>query len=120
MTRSGNRPAGTRWIRLVLLVFGAAIVLTLASPLVDYDEVGRKSDMASIDLGLPIPWVHQDQSSSDPGVLSSRGLASPWENPTSASFGPFLADVALIFVVLLVVTSLLAVTIGRVRSSRRT
>jgi hypothetical protein len=76
--------------------------------------------MASVDLGLPKPWVHQDQSSYDPVVLSSRGLASPWENPTSASFGPFLGDMALLFVVLLWLSGLVASAIARARSSRRT
>ncbi|MCL8025915.1 hypothetical protein [Nocardioides bruguierae] len=120
MTKPDARSTGTRWIRLVLLVVGAAVLLTLTSPLLDDDDVVRESDMASIDLGLPMPWLHQDQTGYDPSVLSSRGMVSPWENPTSASVGYFLADVALLFVVLLALTALLAVAIGRVRSSRGT
>jgi len=112
--------SGARWTRLVLLVLGAAVLLAPASPLVDLDDVARTSDMASIDLGLPVPWVHQDQSGLDPAGLSSRGLASPWEHPTSVSYGPLLADVALLLVVLLVLTGLLTVAMREVRSSSRT
>lgn len=96
-TRSRRGPA------LLLTLLGLSVLsllVVVASPWWDTDRVASKEDQADVSLGLPVPWLHQDQSSVDPPLPWHLGPASPWEHPTTVAFGAFLADVALVAVVL--------------------
>ena len=96
-----------------------SMLFVLTSPLSDQDGVASRKELASVDLGMPMPWLHQDQSGYDPPLPDQLGPASPWENPTSISLGVLLADVAMVFVILTLVLWLLAAAISTATSSRR-
>lgn len=51
--------------------------------------------MRSMELGLPLTWVQQDQSSLDPpGYPWTGQLLSPWEHPVSVSWTALAVDIA--------------------------
>lgn len=104
---------------VVVAVLSVAVLLALGSPLIDHDSVANKRDLASVDLGLPMPWLHQDQSVYSPPLPAHLGPVSPWNNPTSISLGTLLADVALAFLAMAVIVGLLAAAFTWLRPSSR-
>ena len=95
-----------------------ATLLVLASALVGEDRTSSRSDLASVDLGLPFPWLHQDQRALDPPLPTDLGPASPWENPTDVAFVTLLADVALVVAVLAVLAWVLVRVVDRLVDRR--
>jgi hypothetical protein len=95
------------------------VLFVVVSPWLDEDRVASKHDQASVGLGLPMRWLHQDQSAYDPPLPTQLGPASPWENPTSISFGTLMADVVVVFLAVALVLGLLVTALHGVRSSRR-
>ena len=102
------------------MLFAAALLATslLAVLLltgVDTARISAPSDSAHVELGLPLPWVVQDQTALDPAYPTDLGLASPWEHPTDISPPLLAVDVLLTALALLV---LLAAARAAVRRSR--
>ena len=88
----------SRWL-MMLAALGFSVMAVVVTPLVDHDVVRDKTAQESVDLGLPVSWVHQDQSALDPPLPAQASLASPWESPTSVSVGAFALDVVFVLVV---------------------
>jgi hypothetical protein len=116
---SGSAARGTlRWpVVGLLLVVGlvVAVAVVLGGLLVDHQTVTNVRDQRSLDVGLPLAWVHQDQSASDPPFPADAFVASPWDHPTSVSPAPFLADVGLAYAVLALPCVLAAAAVRRRR-----
>lgn len=104
------------------LSFLISLTVVLGSALTGRVLVTGASDLANVDLGMPLAWVHQDQRSLDPPFPAYVGLSSPWEHPTGVSPIAFLVDllvVSAVVGVLLVVVTVLAVALLRgFRSAR--
>lgn len=75
----------------------AAFVLVCLGALVDSEEIGTSAELESVDLGLPLNWVVQDQSYYSPAQYPVRSsIASPLESPTSTVWSRFLANVVML------------------------
>lgn len=60
--------------------------------------MSSKIDLAQMRLGLPLPFVIQDQSLYDPPFPWQFSFTfNPWEMPTRILLPQFLLDVALVF-----------------------
>ena len=118
---TNDRRAARILIRLLAArgALAVAVLFVVVSPLLDEDSVASQHDQASVDLGLPMPWLHQDQSAYDPPLPTQLGPASPWEDPTSISLGTFLVDVAVVFFAVALVLGLLVAAFSRFKSARR-
>lgn len=64
--------------------------------------VATRAGMRSVDLGWPLVWVHQDQSSLDPPLPHSMALVSPWEDPASIAWAALVVNVLIVFTVVVV------------------
>ena len=99
----------------VASLFSLAVVLVTAMR--DQVLVSSRADLASVDLGWPIVWVHQDLSAHDPPLPAQLGFDSPWENPTSVSWGALVVDVLVVFaavsLVVVLTTALTVILRGR-------
>lgn len=73
--------------------------------------VRRHEDLKHVMFGFPLDWLAQDQSALSPPFPHEMSFGSPLENPTNVAFGPLIADLLIVYVVLLAV-----VLIGRRRS----
>jgi heme exporter protein D len=89
-----------------------AVLLVLVACGLDRETVSDKADQQSLDFGLPVAWLHQDQTSLDPPFPARVSVASPLENPTDLSGLAFLVD-------LLVVLAALGVVVLVVRQVSR-
>ncbi|WP_395695567.1 hypothetical protein [Nocardioides sp.] len=116
---TGRAARGRTLLLAALGVLVVALLLVVGSPLVDTDVVADRQQQTSVNLGLPLPWVHQDQSAADPPLPTQSGLSSPWEHVTSISPGAFLLDAVVVFLVLALVAGLAVALVGRVRSAHR-
>ena len=87
-----------RWL-MVLAALGFSVMAVVVTPLVDHDVVRDKRGQESVDLGLPVSWVHQNQSALDAPLPARAAIASPWESPTSVSVGAFVLDVVFVLAV---------------------
>ena len=90
----------------VFFLFSLAVVLVTA--MTDQVLVRSRADLASVDLGWPLDWAHQDLSSNDPPLPAQLGFDSPWENPTSVSWAALLADILIVFAAVSIVAALTA------------
>jgi hypothetical protein len=113
-TRTRLMTPGKLTVLVLALMFSVGAVL--ASPLLG---VSNGSDPLDVRYGLPIPWVHQDQSSLTPPHPSQTGFVAPWDYPTTFSAVVFIVDVVLVFVAALAVLALLAVAFRELKRSRR-
>lgn len=91
---STSRPRLRWWV-------GSAIVAVLfVTALAFLTRVTAEShdDLASLRFGAPIAWVAQDQGGTDPPTypLEVR-MQSPWAHPTAIEPLPFVANVIIIF-----------------------
>lgn len=116
---TGSTTALSTWPRTLrrcagLLAVSLLTVVLLAG--VDTERVLEPSGGAHVELGLPLPWLVQDQTSVDPAYPTDLGLASPWEHPTDISLPLLVLDVLLTALVLLV---LLAAARSVVRAATR-
>jgi hypothetical protein len=83
---------------LAILSLTAALTVVLASILIDTTMAYSDRDLASVQLGLPIAYLSQDQSVLTPPSLPLRvRLRSPWEYPTGINPVIFVVDVALVW-----------------------
>jgi len=86
-----------------LLLAGAVLVVSAAvvvlGALLDRATVATASGLAVLRFGGPLAWLSQDQSGLDPPLPDEARLASPWEHPTSVAWLPFVAEVAIVAVV---------------------
>lgn len=102
---------------MVAALAGSALVV-LVMAMLDDVRVTSKADQASIAFGLPVAWIHQDQTSLDPPFPFDAGLESPWEHPADVSWTTFGGDVGLVLLVALTLWAAIALT-PRLRSWRR-
>jgi len=119
-----ERGSRHRWL-IALVAFGtpAALLFSLTMALVvamnDHVLVSDRAGLKSVDLGWPLVWIHQDQSSSDPPFPTHVGVLSPWEHPTGLSLDAFLVDALAVFVAVgsgaLLVGALVAALVRRRR-----
>lgn len=113
-TRTRLLSPGKLVVGLLALMFSVGAVLV--SPLLG---VINGSDPLDVRYGMPIPWVHQDQSMVAPPQPSQPGFVSPWDYPTTFSALVFIVDVVLVFVATLAVLALLVFAFRQLRPSRR-
>ena len=104
------------------LAFLFSLTVVLVTAMRDQVLVSSRADLASVDLGWPIVWVHQDMSAHDPPLPARLGFDSPWENPTNVSWGALVLDVLVVFaaVSLVVVLTTALTVILRSRSAATT
>jgi hypothetical protein len=100
---------------VLMVALMCSLGAVLASPLLG---VSNGSDPLDVRYGMPIPWVHQDQSSLAPPRPSQAGFVSPWEYPTSFSTTVFVVDVVLVFAAVLAVLALLVLASRQLRPPR--
>ncbi len=74
-------------------------------------------DLASADFGLPLPWLHQNQSSLDPPLPVRLAPGSPWEHPSSADWPSLAVDVSLYFLLVQVLWIAVSTVWAGTRSS---
>ena len=91
-TTKGLGRLGAASVLLALLV-GVLATVALAFASTDSFDGAKGSD---VEFGLPLTWISQDQSSSDPRPHATARLGSPWENPTHVHVAPALVDTAII------------------------
>lgn len=58
--------------------------------------VNSKADLARVKLGLPLPFIFQNQGY-DPPFPWQTSIRSVWENPTQILWPLFFLDVAMVF-----------------------
>ena len=117
--RSRHRwPAFAAFGTFVTFLFSLAVVLVTAMK--DQVLVSSRADLASVDLGWPLVWVHQDLSSHDPPLPARLGFLSVWENPTSVSWIALVADVLIVFAACSVVVTLTAALVVLLRGRSAT
>jgi hypothetical protein len=115
---------GNRWLVVAtafwtIPAFALSLGILVAAALRDSDPVATRAGLRSVDLGWPLVWVHQDQSSLDPPLPSRLGLASPLEHPTHLAGAAFLGNLLIGFTVVLVVGLLMiALAVALARRSR--
>ena len=68
--------------------------------LLDRVTVTAEDSLGKVMFGFPLDWLAQDRSASRPPLPAAMAPTSPWENPTSVELGPLLADVLVIYAVL--------------------
>ena len=115
-----TRGSSRRWlVEFVLIAIPAALVFSLIvvvfAAFYDHDLVRTLAESHRVELGWPLPWLHQDQSGYAWLFPSYLGLASPLENPTTMSLGPFLMDVLIVFAVVMAVVLPAALSVASVR-----
>lgn len=82
-----------------LVISGLLVLASVFVPI----TVSSKIDLAQMKLGLPLPFVIQNQSRYDPPFPWQFGFEfNPWETPTWILLPQFLIDVALVFGVIVV------------------
>ena len=120
LVEDGERTARpVRRQRLVSLgILTVSVLVVLVAPFLDSERVDGRSDQERVELGIPLAWVHQDQTSLDPPFPAQAELVSPWENPTEISWLVLSGDVVLVFGAALLVW-LAASSAVRRRPSRR-
>ena len=111
------RPVRRQWL-VSLGILTVSVLVVLVAPFLDSERVDGRSDQERVELGIPLAWVHQDQTSLDPPFPAQAELLSPWENPTEISWRVFSGDVVLVFGAALLVW-LAASSAVRRRPSRR-
>ena len=108
---------GTQHRRRAIAAFGVfvaflfSLTVVLVTAMTDQALVRSRADLARIELGWPLDWVRQDQSSLEPPLPAKLGFSSLWENPTDVSWAAFLADVLIVFAATGVVVALAAALI---------
>ncbi len=113
------------WLRtlgvLAAAVFAVvfSVVLVLLTPWFGHPTVSDRADQQDVAFGMPIAWVHQDQSSLDPPFPWQTEFVSPLEHPTTVSAGAFLVDVLIVLAAVAVLLGLLVVAVRLLRVSRR-
>lgn len=111
--RPRRRPPPASVVVALALIFSVAAVVV--SPLLG---ATNGSDPLDVRYGLPIAWVHQDQSALGPPHPSETWFVSPWERPTTFSAVAFLLDVVIVLAAVLSVLALLRRALRRRRTSR--
>ncbi|GAA4700837.1 hypothetical protein [Nocardioides conyzicola] len=103
MTATVEEPVKTGgwrlWLAGATVLVCAALVVLVAGGL-DRETVRDKADQQSLDFGLPVAWIHQDQTALDPPFPARVSVASPLENPTDLSGLAFLVDLLVVLAVL--------------------
>ena len=99
---------------VVLLGGVMSLVTVLVLTLLDRVRITRPEELASeVGFGLPFDWVAQQQYSLDPPLPYSASLRSPWEHVTSAQLVPFVVDVVLVWLAVVVAWVLLRGLLSR-------
>jgi hypothetical protein len=113
--------SGRAWLLLwPLAALVVAAGLVLVSPLMGHATVNDESAQRDLGFGMPLTWVHQDQSALDPPFPWQARFGSPTEAPTTASAALFAAAVVIVFVVMVATLALVLLVLRQVRTSRRT
>lgn len=120
---ASDRP---RLLRRLAGLLALAVLAVLLLTLVDTVRVTGPDGRAEVELGLPLPWVAQDQSAVDPAYPTDLGVASPWEHPTEVSLPLLALNVLLTALALLVLLAAVRAVLrvvtsrgGRTAGSRR-
>jgi hypothetical protein len=110
-------PRFWRGVVLAAVMFSITTAAVVLGGLLDREMVSSKQAQRSVDVGLPLNWLHQDQFGYDPPFPAYAGFASPLENPTNVSWADFAVNVALVFAGLVAVWLALVAVRGRSRRS---
>ncbi len=82
----------TRDNLFLFLLTGTLLFFTLHIPQTIY----RQEDFRHVELGLPLPFIVQDQGITPP-LPWQTSLASMWENPVKINWPQFLIDIVFVF-----------------------
>lgn len=86
-------------LRMVSSLAGGGII-TAALLFASRSTASSPDELRSVELGLPLAWISQDQSYFNPPSFPYQtGFASPWEHPTMVDLPLLLANVLIIAVV---------------------
>ena len=85
-----------RRIVMALLPFVIAVIVVGMTPVFDRATVTNAADQAAVPLGLPWPWLHQDQSRLDPLFPRSVGMDAVQESPVAILLPGLAADLGVV------------------------
>jgi hypothetical protein len=92
-----------RRVFLVLLPLVIAVIVVGFTPIFDREEVTDTAEQRAVALGLPWPWLHQDQSRLDLEFPRSVGLDAVQESPVTIQWPGLAADLGVVLAAELVV-----------------
>lgn len=80
---------------VVVLLLGAVVAVGL-TPVFDSDVVHDQAGLGKVELGLPVPWLEQDQTGRPQGAgfPQKARLDSALENPTTVKAAGLAIDLA--------------------------
>ena len=87
---------------LVVLPLLVAMIVVGMTPVFDRTTVTDRSDQRVVALGLPWPWLHQDQTRLDPAFPIRVGLDAVQESPVTIQWPGLAADLGVVLAVELV------------------
>lgn len=85
-----------RRIVMALLPLVIAVIVVGMTPVFDRETVSSTADQEAVALGLPWPWLHQDQSRVDPEFPRSVGLDAVQESPVTIQWPGLAADLGVV------------------------
>ncbi|RNL79776.1 hypothetical protein [Nocardioides marmorisolisilvae] len=88
---------------LVVLPVLIAVIVVGMTPVFDRTTVTDKSDQKAVALGLPWPWLHQDQTRLEPVFPIRVGLDAVQESPVTIQWPGLAADLGAVLAVELLV-----------------
>lgn len=95
-----------RRIVLALLPVVIAFIVVGMTPVFDRATVTSTEDQKAVALGLPWPWLHQDQSRLNPSLPIKVGLDAVQESPVSIRWPGLAADLGVVLGAELVVIAI--------------
>jgi hypothetical protein len=98
-----------RRVAVVLLPFVIAVIVVGMTPVFDRATVTSAGDQTAVPLGLPWPWLHQDQSRLEPTFPRSVGLDAVQESPLTVQWPGLAADLGVVLALELVLIGLFVV-----------
>jgi hypothetical protein len=81
---------------LVVLPVLVAVIVVGMTPVFDRTTVTSETDQRAVALGLPWPWLHQDQTRLDPAYPIRVGLDAVQESPVTVQWPGLAADLGVV------------------------
>ena len=85
-----------RRLVLVLLPVVIAVIVVGMTPVFDRTTITTAEDQQAVPLGLPWPWLHQDQSRLNSTVPITVGLDAVQESPITIRWPGLAADLGVV------------------------
>lgn len=97
-------PNARTWRRIAFRTAATVVasgVVTVVLLFASRTTAHAPADMGNLELGLPLAWATQDQSSLDPPSFPHEAFfVSPWEHPTTVDLPILLVDLLIVSAIL--------------------